>query len=675
MVFEGSRYSDWSDRLTQSTFEMIDNLVNVVANDRNTAVGPVVFDHLFELWGVLDETGRVITISGSIFDNVKVDPQLLPGQMFSETAFWQTSEATSRAVTSAVADAGQGRVVEVNVDFRISSKERRPVELILVPTGDQGQIFVCARHTKISIEDQLKAGDPSAEFLFAAEIAGIGLWYWNFEDDRLRFSAPCAQILGSSDCEDLTYEGFIARVHPEDRSTVRRYLADTIRSGDRYSFSFRVEGPDGDVEWITAEGKSFLSEDGSPERMVGIIRTITHEKRAAEELESVYERERAARDEAEEANRSKDVFLAFVSHELRAPLNAILGWSNILLTKPTDEQTRRNAIETIERSARMQTKLINDLVDSARVASGKIRLEFRPTELFQVVRNAFEAQRPAAENRGLGYEITAERITAYVMGDANRLQQVFGNLLSNAIKFTPPGGNVYVDVVGTDGHVSVTIADSGEGISSETLPNIFKQFSQVGAGERKSVGLGLGLSIAKTLVEKHGGSVYAESDGVGKGSRFVVSLPIFDVSNIERNDREASADPHHRLSGLTILIVEDEDDSRDVLRIHLENHGAVVIPAESAAIAHERLINAETLPNLIISDIGMPHEDGLSFVKRVRGSADERISTIPAIALSAFATSEFKANALECGFQRYVAKPFDPEALTMAILEQLDRKE
>ena len=653
---------------------MIDNLKSAVANDETTSVSTDVFDHLFELWGMLDEAGRVIAISGSIFDDVKVDPQLLSGQMFSETAFWQTSEATSRAVTSAVADAGQGEVVEINVDFRVSSKERRPVELTLIPTGNQGTIFVCARRVIGLIGDQTDSRDPSAEFLFAAEIAGIGLWHWNFDNDRLRFSPQCAEILGSNDGEDLTYESFLTSVHPEDRQRVRRFLSDTIRSGERYSFNFRVKTRDGDVEWITAEGKSFLSPDGKPERMVGIIRRITEEKRAAEELETVYERERAARDEAEDANRSKDVFLAFVSHELRAPLNAILGWSNILLTKPTDDKTRRNAIETIERSARMQTKLINDLVDSARVASGKIRLEFRPTELFQVVRNAFEAQRPAADNRGLGYQITHDRITAYVMGDANRLQQVFGNLLSNAIKFTPPGGNVYVDVVGSNTHVNVTIADSGEGISSETLPNIFKQFSQVGAGERKSVGLGLGLSIAKTLVEKHGGSVHAESDGVGKGSRFVVSLPLFDVSNIEKNDPVAAADPQHRLSGLTVLIVEDEDDSREVLRIHLENHGAAVIPAESAAVAHERLVTSATLPDLIISDIGMPHEDGLSFVKRVRSSNNKRISAIPAIALSAFATSEFKANALECGFQRYVAKPFDPETLTMAILEQLDQK-
>jgi PAS domain S-box-containing protein len=456
---------------------MIENIENAVLAEKTTSINPEVFNHLFELWGMLDDAGRVISISGSIFDDVKVDPQLLRGQMFSETAFWQTSEATSRSVTAAVGDAAKGKDVEIKVDFRVSSKERRPVELTLIPTGDQGRIFVCARHH--STGDRTDPADPSAEFLFAAEIAGIGLWYWNFENDRLRFSPQFAQILGSSGSEYLTYEAFLAHVHPEDRPTVRRLLTETIRSGERYSFSFRIQTPDGQVEWITAEGKSFLSDDGKPERMVGIIRTITYEKRAAEELETVYERERAARDEAEDANRSKDVFLAFVSHELRAPLNAILGWSNILLTKPTDEQTRRNAIETIERSARMQTKLINDLVDSARVASGKIRLEFRPTELFQVVRNAFEAQRPAAENRGLGYEMTADRITAYVMGDANRLQQVFGNLLSNAIKFTPSGGNVYVDVVGTNTHVDVTISDSGEGISSETLPNIFKQFSQV----------------------------------------------------------------------------------------------------------------------------------------------------------------------------------------------------
>jgi len=638
------------------------------------SVDPILFSHLFELWGVLDGNGRVIEVSGSIFDDVRVDPQLLRGQIFSETAFWQTSEANSRSVTSAVANARAGEVVKLIVDFRISSKKKQSLELTLVPS-EGGRTFVCARNIDSAKHDGKNERDLNAEFLFAAEVAGVGLWYWNFENDRLRFSKSWGQVLGSDDFGDLAFEEFLARIHSDDRPTVRRLLAAAIRSGERFSFSFRIQIPDGDLEWITAEGRSFLSEDGKPERLVGVIRTITFEKRAAEELETVYERERAARDEAEEANRSKDVFLAFVSHELRAPLNAILGWSNILLTKPTDERTRRNAIETIERSARMQTKLINDLVDSARVASGKIRLEFRPTELFQVVRNAFEAQRPAAENRGLGYTISAERITAYVMGDANRLQQVFGNLLSNAIKFTPSGGHVNVDVIGSGGNVVVTIADSGEGISSETLPNIFKQFSQVGAGERKSVGLGLGLSIAKTLVEKHGGSLIAKSDGVGKGSKFVVSIPLFDVSGIEKSETfTADKEMKHPLSGLTVLIVEDEDDSRDVLRIHLENHGAMVIPAESAAVAHERLVNAVTPPDLIISDIGMPHEDGLSFVRRVRGSEDERISGIPAIALSAFATSEFKANALECGFQRYVAKPFDPETLTTAILEQLDRE-
>src|SRR5688572_8805157 len=326
---------------------MMNNLQKAaVADAGETLVSPTVFDHLFELWGVLDEMGRVIAISGSIFDDVKVDPQLLAGQMFSETAFWQTSEATSRAVTSAVSDAGLGKAVGINVDFRVSSKERRPVELTLVPTEDQGRIFVCARQVRLR-EEEKRSGDPSAEFLFAAEIAGIGLWYWNFENDQPRFSSQCTEILGLAEGNDLTYEAFLPAVHPEDRIAIRRFLADTIRSGERYSFSFRVTNSYGAVEWITAEGESFLSADGKPERMVGILRTITEERRASEELETVYERERAARDEAEEANRSKDIFLAFVSHELRAPLNAILGWSNILLTKPTDEQTRRNAIETI----------------------------------------------------------------------------------------------------------------------------------------------------------------------------------------------------------------------------------------------------------------------------------------------------------------------------------------
>jgi len=639
--------------------------------DLNITELSCIFDQTFDLWGTLDGQGRVLLVSGPIFERAAVDPSRLTGQLFSETVFWQSSEIASKIVAHALQNAIGGKSEAIAVEFRVSAKEKVPVDLSVFPCGSE-HLFVYAKRAEPTDKKTESSGLLPDQLLFAAENAEVGIWYWRFGDDEIHSNAFCRDVLGVDRLQAFTYKTFVAVVHPDDQEQVAHFLSDTVRNGDSYSSEFRVVNPNGETDWIAAEGRSFLSNDGTPERMVGVIRKITKEKTAAEELEVVYARERAARDEAEFANRSKDVFLAFVSHELRAPLNAILGWSNILLTKDVDNETRKSAIETIERSARMQTKLINDLVDSARVASGKIRLEYRPTDLFGVVKNAFDAQHPAAEVRGLDYQLLSDPVSALVMGDANRLQQVFGNLLSNAIKFTAPGGKVFVDVARVEETLIVGITDSGEGISSQTLPNIFQQFSQVGAGEKRGVGLGLGLSIAKTLVERHGGTVVAESEGMGKGARFIVTLPILDPTKIERPvTTSGQVEISNPLSGLTILIVEDEDDSRDVLCLHLQNLGAGVLQAPSVVTAFQLLDNAEVPPDLIISDIGMPDEDGLSFIKRLRSSTNPLLVEIPAIALSAFATSEFRANALDSGFQRYLTKPFDPETLTKAVLENI----
>lgn len=640
-------------------------------NEQFPAIIEIIFSHMFDLYGVLDDSGRVIEIAGPIFHQTNVEPKLLHSQIFSETAFWQSSESNSRAVTSALQQALNGDHSAIKVDFRASSKQKIPLELDLFPDKNNGQIYICARRSERMASAASDARNNSAEhLLLAAESSEIGLWYLDFGVDKIRATEKFCELLGLARQTDLTYSTFLEIVHPDDRDTVRRFLSENIRSGEQFEQQFRIVLPTGSVEWIATDGRSFLNENGKPMRMVGVVRKITDEKRAAEELEAVYEREKNARDEAEEANRSKDIFLAFVSHELRAPLNSILGWSNILLTKEVDEDTRRSAIETIERSARMQAKLINDLVDSARVASGKIRLEYRPTEIFSVVRNVVDAQRPAIDTRGLTYKVDTGPGKLFVMGDVNRLQQVFGNLLSNAIKFTPPGGDVTISAAKSESQVTVVIADTGEGIRTGALPTIFRQFSQVGAGERKSTGLGLGLSIAKTLVERHGGTIHAESEGVGKGSRFIVSLPLIETSKLERPSGELPAPVSQKLlAGLTILIVEDEKDSREVLRLYLESKGAAVHVAENVAAGLKILDGLETAPNLIVSDIGMPDEDGLSLIKRVRASENSAIASVPAIALSAFATGEFEKQAFEAGFQRYVTKPFDPRSFAQAVIE------
>ena len=411
--------------------------------------------------------------------------------------------------------------------------------------------------------------------------------------------------------------------------------------------------------------------------MTAVIRKITEQKLADEELVRVYDREKKARDEAEEANRAKDFFLAFVSHELRSPLNAILGWSKILLSRPVDEDTRRSALETIEKSARSQAKLINDLVDSARVASGKISLEYRPTNLHEIVKVSFISQKPAADIRKINLEFNSDTDDVTIFGDANRLQQVFVNLISNSIKFTDEGGNISVNLSKRDDFAEVTVSDNGRGISLDSLPNIFRQFSQVQPTQDLSKGgLGLGLSIVKILVGKHGGTVSATSPGLGHGSTFTVRLPLR-TGEAAFHDAAESVQPNESLAlnGLHILVVEDDNDSREVLQLFLEQTGASVesVPsAKDAMSVFERPANS--LPDVMISDLAMPEEDGYSLIARIRQLPSEKGGKIPAIALSAFATNESKQRAIECGFDYYSSKPFEPDMLTSDILNVLRQK-
>lgn len=634
-----------------------------------------LFDEIFELYGTIDAVGRVADMRGRIFDRTNTDPDLLVGQILSETVFWQSSQNTSKLLSNAIETAGSGKKVEIILDFRISVDEKIPLDITLLPLArpdESATIFVCAITHDRSIGDSLHVKRESVQLLAAAENAEIGLWFWDFPEERVYATPQCNELLGLPAYGALSYESFINTVHSDDREFVSNFLAESRRLGTKYEEEFRVIYPGGEVEWICVEGKSFVNSNGEPIKMMGVVRKITEQKLAAEELSKVYDREKKARDEAVEANRAKDFFLAFVSHELRAPLNAILGWSKILLTKEVDEETRRNALETIERSARVQTKLINDLVDSARVASGKLRLEYRPTNLYELVRGSFQAQKPAAEAKGITLEFGSDRADLSVYGDANRLQQVFGNLISNAIKFTPEGGKVAVNIESTDSTASIVVSDTGQGINPDALPSIFRQFSQGDANQtRSSAGLGLGLSIAKILAERHGGSIEAHSPGIGNGSTFTVRLPLANaaVQPLAASVTSPSAE-QMPLKGLKILVVEDDADSREVLQLFLEQSGAAVVTATNARSAIRMLTNgSDRLPDAIISDLAMPEEDGYSMMKRIRAMSKESGGQIPALALSAFATAESKARAAEAGFQSYSTKPFEPEVLVNEVFE------
>jgi signal transduction histidine kinase/CheY-like chemotaxis protein len=636
----------------------------------------IILNELFDFYGTLDTSGRVLDIKGRIFTSTGIDPSLLSGQPFAHTVFWQSSPETPSRIERAISETAGGPPARLRLEFRVSSDEKAPVELALnrISDGAGGwQIFVSGQDLEKRADFELGDQKRTLQLLAAAENSEIGIWFWDFRTGSICATQTCNELFELPPDVEIAYDSFRSVIHPEDREAVDDTLHRARFEGTKYQIEFRVVHSDGSTQWISAEGRCFLDSAGQPLQMMGIVRRVTEAKAAAEELARVYDRERAARDEAVEANRAKDFFLAFVSHELRSPLNAILGWAKILLTKEVNEETRLNALQTIERSARFQTKLIDDLVDSARVASGKLRLEYRTVNLVDVVKLSFDAQKPAAAAQDLHFEFSAPEEPVHVFADSGRLQQVFSNLLSNAIKFTPPGGTVEVSVRPVGEHVTVTVRDTGRGISSAALPDIFRQFSQGDVNQtRNNVGLGLGLSIVKILVGKHSGTVEASSEGEGKGSTFTVTLP---VAAAERGTvaPDAARPSVRPLERIRVLVVEDDADSREVIHLFLEQSGADVVTADSAEAAF-RLIGSPAIPDVMVSDLAMPDEDGYSLVSRIRGLPAERGGAIPALALSAFATADSKQRAFDAGFQKYLTKPFEPESLLKEILELAGRK-
>jgi signal transduction histidine kinase/ActR/RegA family two-component response regulator len=379
------------------------------------------------------------------------------------------------------------------------------------------------------------------------------------------------------------------------------------------------------------------------------------------------ERERSARAAAEEGNRLKDQFLATVSHELRTPLNAILGWADMLLAQRIDESMRDRACRSIYENARQQARMIDELLDIARIVSGKLRLERTAVDLPNVVRAALDVVQVAAEAKHVSITVDAEPGIDGVYGDGARLQQIAWNLLSNAVKFTEPGGHVVVQLRRVPSAVQIVVLDDGAGIPEAFLPWVFEPFRQADASNtRRHGGLGLGLSIVKHLVEAHGGTITAESKGEGHGSTFTVRLPTRtgapDSAMALPPSKEADA--FVSLNAMSVLVVDDDRESRDVAAAHLTSHDATVWTAASAAQGLEILLREQI--DVLLSDIAMPGEDGYSFIRRVRG-LDARTAAIPAAALTALARDEDRQRALDAGFHLHLPKPIDGQSLISAV--------
>jgi signal transduction histidine kinase len=383
--------------------------------------------------------------------------------------------------------------------------------------------------------------------------------------------------------------------------------------------------------------------------------------------------EQAARKHAEEANRIKDEFLATLSHELRTPLNAILGWVQVLRTGKLDEAASARALETIERNSRAQAQLIADLLDVSRIITGKLRLDFRPVELSRIIDAALDSVRPAADAKAIRLAVSLAPLASPVLGDSDRLQQVIWNLLSNAIKFTPREGRVEVRLWESRPNAVIQVSDSGIGIRPDFLPYVFDRFRQAESTlTRSHGGLGLGLSIVRHLVELHGGTVDVDSASEGQGAIFRVSIPLRATATDERQIDQQFGPSAQRvwnlpglLKDLRVLVLEDEADTRDLLVLALEQCGAEV--SAFATVPEALAAFDAAVPDVLVSDIGVPFEDGYSFIRKVRAREPGHGRDVPAAALTAYARSEDRERALEAGFQTHLAKPVDPSELVAAV--------
>lgn len=482
----------------------------------------------------------------------------------------------------------------------------------------------------------------------------------------LQVSPAWTQTLGYTP-EELTTKPYIEFIHPEDRAATLVEAQKLAQGIPTITFENRYCCRDGSYRWILWSVAPFVEQ----KLLYAVARDITERKQAEAERERLLNREQVARTEAEAANRIKDEFLAVLSHELRNPLNPILGWAKLLRSRKLDELSTERALETIERNAKLQTQLIEDLLDISRILQGKLSLQVCPVNLTSTIEAALETVRLAAEAKLIKIQTVFEPNVGQVTGDPNRLQQVVWNLLSNAVKFTPSGGRVEVELKCIGISAQIQVRDSGKGIDPNFLPFVFDYFRQADSTTTRVFGgLGLGLAIVRRLVELHGGTVSAESLGVGQGATFTVLLPLMSAVP-QRSENNQLPNGSLDLEGISVLVVDDDLDTRDLIVFILEEYGATVRAVASASEALD--IFAHSKPDIFVSDIGMPEFDGYMLIRTIRALPPEQGGQIPALALTAYAGETDYQQICQAGFQKHVTKPVEPTELAAAIASLVGR--
>ncbi len=639
-----------------------------------------IFENSPDCVKVLNLNGTLHSMNANGLNMLEIDDfSEIAGQQWMD--FWQADE--NELAYQAVQSAAKGETAGFEGFCKTAKGKGKWWDVSVAPVfgADGKPIRLIATSRDISERREFEAALHRSKDLmeFVLDVAQVGIWSLDVENDTATRSLRHDQIFGYEKLlPEWTYEMFLKHVLPEHREDVNEKFQNAIKNKQEWDFETRIKRADGKIHWISAHGK--IQENGDDSlKMHGTITDITERKEAESERERLLENEKTARKDAEIANRMRDEFLATVSHELRAPLNSILGWGRLMQKGKLDETSTEKAVDTIVRNAESQNRLIEDLLDVSRIISGKLRLEVMTIKPVNLVESALETVRPAAEAKGIRLEIKADSEISHISGDPNRLQQVIWNLLSNAIKFTPNDGRVTLEIEREEDFVNLHIKDTGVGIKEEFLPYVFDRFRQADASSiRKFGGLGLGLAIVRHITEMHGGTVHVTSEGEGKGSTFTVRLPLVISPDEKDSEVRPSAgniglerDSKMNLDGLLILVVDDEEDTRQLLKQALTFYGATVITADSAANALSEVQDKN--PDILVSDIGMPEEDGYSLIRKIRHLENTQQKQTPAIALTAFTRARDRMRALSSGYQNHVSKPVEPDELITVIASIMGR--
>ena len=575
----------------------------------------------------------------------------------------------------------RGQRVDFETLARYADREPREIHATYVPdTAPDGRVrgFVAiVQDISATARAAREVRSADARLSLAADAAQLGVWSVD-GSGHIELSERGATILGLAPGRH-PLETIRTLIDPEDYRQNTAHITEALSRRDDFDVQYRVTRPDGSRRWVSGRGRATHDDTGKPISIIGVVQDITPAKeleselrRQSDENARLFEVAQKSRETAETANRLKDDFLATVSHELRTPLNAIMGWARLLGMGTLDATQQARAIETIERNAVVQQRIIEDILDVSRIVTGKIRLEMSSIDLLPAVQAAVEAVRPAAAARGVTVETRVDDGIGRVMGDSSRVQQIVWNLVSNAIKFTPRAGTVSVRLRRAGTSAELVVADTGKGIAPEFLPHVFDRFRQGDASTtRTHGGLGLGLAIVRHLTELHGGSVEATSEGEGRGATFTIRLPL-DLESIETSrastaagDAVAAPDRDGQLAGVRVLVIDDEPDARELFRVILAQAGADVRTAGSARSALMML--DEWLPTVVVCDIAMPVVDGYAFVAQLRARPQDAGAEIPAAALTAYARLEDRERARAAGYQMHIVKPVDPRELTRSV--------